>query len=87
MESAQQQLGGGAWLDMRAQMRSLDQPTNNNHSYTKQSQEKDHLHRRKMVMSNKFLFNLFNLFTLHVVNKVNGQNMRFNIAFKVKKVK
>lgn len=49
MESAQQQLGGGAWLDMRAQMRSLDQSTNNNHSHTNSSQEKDHLHTRKMV--------------------------------------
>ena len=34
MESAQQQLGGGVWLDMRAQMRSLDQSTNNNRSHT-----------------------------------------------------
>ena len=39
MESAQQQLGGGVWLDMRAQMRSLDQSANNNDSHTNSSQE------------------------------------------------
>ena len=37
MESVHQQLGGGAWLDMRAQMRSLDQSTNNDHSHTNSS--------------------------------------------------
>ena len=49
MESAQQQLGGGAWLDMRAQMRALDQSANNNQSHTNLSQEKDHLHNRQWV--------------------------------------
>ena len=63
MESAQQQLEGGAWLDMRAQMRSLDQSTNNNHSHTNSSQENDHLHTRKMVISKKCLFTMFTLFT------------------------
>ena len=77
MESAQQQLGGGVWLDMRAQMRSLDQSANNNHSHTNSSQEKDHLHNRKMVISKKCLFTMFTLFTQLKVNGVNGLNMWF----------
>tara|TARA_B100000214_G_C23689820_1_gene500317 strand:+ start:103 stop:384 length:282 start_codon:yes stop_codon:yes gene_type:complete len=72
MESAQQQLGGGVWLDMRAQMRSLDQSTNNNHVHTNSSQEKDHLHSMQRVIS--FLIGCNNKLSCRMLFRFSGTN-------------